>query len=105
MKANLVAAAAVALCAVSAPAFAEDQVTRTQDGFAVHYGDLNLSTSAGQQELLERVDHAINRTCFVRENRSLRQVAVCQEEMREQVMQSVNREVRVALERAERGRA
>ena len=61
-------ASAVAL-ALAAPAFAQNETTRTQDR-VVTYGDLNLNSAAGADALVNRIDNAAEQVCGVNDGRT-----------------------------------
>jgi len=53
---------AIAISMAVVPAFADVTITE-QRSVTVRYGDLNISTSAGAQELLARITHAAEMAC------------------------------------------
>lgn len=56
------AAAATSLAGIAAPALAGPVTVKTEH---VHYGDLDLTTRAGQKTLARRVDAAARRVCDI----------------------------------------
>lgn len=59
--------AATALVAISTPAIAGSDTTKSME---VEYRDLNLSTAAGQELLDRRIDHAAAKVCMLGEHRT-----------------------------------
>lgn len=90
------AIAAIALFAISGAALAEP-ITYVENGLAVHYGDLDLSTVDGQDALAARVEQAVRRECRSPNVRSVGERQTCIVNTRAQALAGANDEARTAL--------
>ena len=95
------AAAAMSLALSVAPASAGEPIMRITDGYAVHYGDLDLRSSAGQDELSARINEAVRDVCRANVGRSVSGQVSCRRQLREDVVSDASREVQFAMERVD----
>lgn len=90
--------AAVAICAaaaLAAPAGAKEQVWQTGEGYSVRAKRLDLSTAAGREKLLKRIDWASARLC--RDVRLTLDRQDCTGELRKSALDGAPAPIRTAL--------
>lgn len=90
--------AAGAAAAVAAPAGAKEQVWQTGEGYSVRAKGLDLSTAAGREKLLARIDWASARLC--RDVRLARERKDCTVKLRKAALHGAPAPVRTALANA-----
>lgn len=93
------AIATAAALAIAAPAFAQNETTRTQER-VVTYGDLNLNSAAGADALVRRIDNAAEQVCGSNDGRTnTRQARInrnCETEATENGVYDTNHPVVIA---------
>jgi UrcA family protein len=90
-----------ALIALTAQAGEPSGASQVQDSVVVHYGDLNLATTAGAQALYGRISTAAERACggepSVREMRQYRDFRTCVDSSVERAVKKIDSERLQAL--------